>query len=449
MKKLVLVNPVGQKSGYLLSRFSRFQPLSLAYVAAVTPTNWEVEIVDENFEDCKFPGADLVAITAFTSNVNRAYQIAETYRKKKTPVVMGGIHASMLPDEALQHSDAVVFGEVENIWGQLIDDLEGKKLASKYVGPKIDFLQSHVKPRRDLLHEGYLWQSIQTSRGCPFNCNFCSVSKYLGRQYRQRKPDSILEELKEIEGDYIAFIDDNLIGHSLESKERAKALFEGIISNGLNKKWWMQTSINSTEDEDLVKLMSLAGCMFVFIGFETTNIGKLKNLNKNINIKTGVNNYKNVVNRFHKYGIGVMGAFIIGQDNENYEYYKELSRFMKHSGIDMFQISILTPLPGTDLFDELQSAGRLVYTDFPADWDKYRLSHLVHNPIGIDPESIYIGNNYLKNELYSFPHYNFRLLNSALKLRRWSSVYAVKKLNKALRKSWESSHYYQKYPKCF
>ena len=228
MKKLVLVNPVGQKSGYLLSRFSRFQPLSLAYVAAVTPTNWEVEIVDENFEDCKFPGADLVAITAFTSNVNRAYQIAETYRKKKTPVVMGGIHASMLPDEALQHSDAVVFGEVENIWGQLIDDLEGKKLASKYVGPKIDFLQSHVKPRRDLLHEGYLWQSIQTSRGCPFNCNFCSVSKYLGRQYRQRKPDSILEELKEIEGDYIAFIDDNLIGHSLESKERAYV--ENVVS---------------------------------------------------------------------------------------------------------------------------------------------------------------------------------------------------------------------------
>ena len=227
-----------RKSGTLLSKFSTFPPLSLAYVAAVTPSNWEVKIVDENFDKFVFEEADLVGITAFTTTISRAYEIACMYRERKIKVVMGGIHVSMLPDEALQYADVVVVGEVESIWERVINDFENKRLSTKYVGIQIDLTQFKITPRHDLLHPEYFWHSVQTSRGCPFNCYFCSVSKHLGKEYRQRKPQEILNELEEIRGKYITFVDDNLIGYSPESKNRAMELFKGMIQRRLRKKWW-------------------------------------------------------------------------------------------------------------------------------------------------------------------------------------------------------------------
>ena len=171
---------MGRRSGMLLSKFSTLPPLNLAYIAAVTPTNWEVKIKDENFTPFEFEEADLVGITAFTSNINRAYELAEIYREKKIKVIFGGIHASMLPEEVLQHGDSVVVGEVEGIWEKVIRDFENNALQPKYKGPQVDLSQSKILPRRDLIHPDYLWNSIQTSRGCPFSCYFCSVSNYLG-----------------------------------------------------------------------------------------------------------------------------------------------------------------------------------------------------------------------------------------------------------------------------
>jgi radical SAM superfamily enzyme YgiQ (UPF0313 family) len=138
-----------------------------------------------------------------------------------------------------------------------------------------------------------------------------------------------------------------------------------------------------------------------------------------------------------------LGAFIIGNDYESYEYYRELAHFLVRSGIDIVQISILTPLPGTDLMEQMQREGRLIYQDLPADWDKYRFSYVVHQPLGVDENTIYAGNNYIKNKIYSFPCYQYRLLNSAFRLRHPTNVYAVYKLNQALKKSWQGSHYYQ------
>jgi radical SAM superfamily enzyme YgiQ (UPF0313 family) len=440
------VNPVGRRSGYLLSRSATFEPLGLAYTAAATPSEWEVKIADENFDEFSFEEADLVGITAFTGNVTRAYEIAQGYRARNTKVIMGGIHVSMLPDEALRYADSVVVGEAEGIWEKVISDFENGRLSTKYVGPRIDLAQCNITPRRDLLHPNYIWHSVQTSRGCPFDCNFCSVSRYLGKEFRQRTAKDVLNELDEINGEYIAFLDDNLIGYSPQSKTRAMELFEGMIQRGLNKKWWMQTSINAADDEQLVGLASKAGCMIAFIGFESIEKRTLKHMGKGVNLKIGVENYRKVVNVFHKYGIGVIGAFIIGNDYESPAYYKKLADFLIHSGIDSFQIAILTPLPGTTLMKQLQKEKRLIYQNFPNDWDKYRLSYIVHQPKALEPEAVYIADNYIKNRLYSFPTYPYRVLKSLYSLKDPTSFYANYKFNKALKKSWQNSHYYKEYP---
>lgn len=446
MKKLLLINPVKRRSGYLLSPFSTFPPLGLSYVAAVTPLDWEVKIADENFEELTFEAADLVGITAFTSSINRAYEIAQMYRQQGIKVIIGGIHASMCPDEVLQYADAAVIGEVEDIWETVIKDFEQNRLQTKYFGPHVDFSRHHIKPRRDLLSPNYAWNSVQTSRGCPFNCDFCSVSRYLGKAYRQRFAQDVLDELAGIDGELIAFLDDNLVGVSSENKDRAKELFKGMIRMGLSKKWWMQTSINSADDEHLLALAAEAGCLCAFIGFEAISEKTLKGMHKGINLKLGIDNYKNVVKTFHKYGIAVYGAFILGNDFESADYYRELADFIARSGIDIIQISLLTPLPGTKLMEEMQKENRIVFQNFPQDWEKYRFSYMVHQPNGIDPDTIYIGNNHIKQRLYSFPTYQMRILRSLLSLKNLNSFYATKKFNSSLKKAWQGSHYYKDYP---
>lgn len=446
MKKLLLINPVGKKSGFLLSRYTTFPPLGLACVAAVTPSDWAVKIIDENFDHFAFEEADLVGITAFTSNINRAYEIARIYRERGIKVIMGGIHASMNPDEALRYVDSVVIGEVEGVWGNVLSDFADNKLLSAYTGHQIDLKQSRIIPRHDLLHPGYFWHSVQTSRGCPFNCYFCSVTEYLGKEYRQRDVSDVLDELERIPGKYITFVDDNLIGHSQEHYSRAIELFDGMIQRKLNKKWWMQTSINAIDNEHVIELAAQAGCMYAFIGFETIASEMLKGMKKGINLKIGIDNYKKVVDTFHKYGVGVLGAFIVGNDHESPAYYKELADYLVHSGIDIIQITVLTPLPGTHLMRQLEQEGRLIYQDFPLDWDKYRFSYMVHRPQGIDAEAVYIGNNFIKNRIYSSPAYQYRLLKSFLNLRSMTNFLGAYKANQSYKKGWQNSHYRKKYP---
>jgi radical SAM superfamily enzyme YgiQ (UPF0313 family) len=449
MSKLLLINPVGQISGSLLSRFSTFQPLGLAYVAALTPPHWEVKIVDENFGQLPIEDADLVGITAFTGNINRAYELARQYRQKGAKVVLGGIHASMVPEEAERYADALVVGEAESVWPKVVQDFESGKLGGVYKGQRVDLGTSDVRPRRDLLDPRYLFQSVQTSRGCPFNCDFCSVSRYLGNEYRQRRPADVLSELEGIPNQYLFFLDDNLVGHTPESRARAKELFRGMIEGKMRKRWWMQTSINTADDDELLSLAGRSGCMFALIGFESIDEASLKNMKKGINVRIGVENYRRVIRAFHRHGIGVIGSFIIGNDHESPDYYRQLARFLVAAGVDIVQMFILTPLPGTALFERMDAEDRLLYKDFPADWAKYRLSYAVRKPIGIDTDTIYRGDNYIKRYIYSFPRYQYRMLKSFFGLRNLVSFVAVRRFNRAVKRGWLGSHYYREYPSTF
>jgi len=197
----------------------------------------------------------------------------------------------------------------------------------------------------------------------------------------------------------------------------------------------------------VVELAARSGCMFVFLGFEAISLKSLEKMQKGVNITTGVDDYRRVIDTFHKYGIGVYGSFIIGNDFETKDFYKTLADYLVKAGIDVIQISILTPLPGTELMEEIVTCDGLLYKDFPKDWDKYRFSHVVHKTQGVDLETIYAADNYIKKRLYSFPTYPLRMMKSLFNLGRWERFYTVYKMNQALKRSWLNAHYYEKYPR--
>lgn len=371
-KTLLLINPVSQlRTGFLINRATKCQPLSLAILAALTPPGWKIKIIDENFRRFRFYQADLVGITSFTATATRAYELAAIYQRLGVPVVMGGIHASMLPHEAEKYCDAVVIGEAESVWPQVVADFEARQLKQRYQGTLTDLIHQPF-PRRDLLHPGYLVASVQTSRGCPMDCSFCSVSAFNGKHYRFRPVDEVLDELELTPQQYVFFVDDNIVGHGPKARERAKTLFRGMISRGIRKHWISQASLNFADDDELLQLAAQSGCRMIFLGVETEKVEQLTEAGKHLNLKHSKDGaYDLIFNKIRRHGIGVIGGFIFGFDHDTPESMLSRARFIRRSHVDSVQVSVLTPLPGTRLYQELAEAGRLTHTNYPADWERY------------------------------------------------------------------------------
>ena len=370
-KILVLINPANQlRPGFHINRATRNQPLSLGILAALTPPDWKIKLIDENFRSFRYYEADLVGLTSFTSSAPRAYEIAAIYREQGVPTVMGGIHASMLPDEAGMYVDVVVQGEAEPVWAWLLQDFFYGRLQKRYCSPFEQVIRQ-PNPRRDLFHPGYVCAGIQTTRGCPMNCTFCSVSAFNGRHYRFRPLEDVLDELQDIPQRFVFFIDDNIIGHNQESKERAKELFRGILRRGIRKIWLSQSSINFADDNELLDLAYQSGCRMIFLGIESETNAHLEEANKRLNLKRGVDSYEHVFRTIHRHGIGVIAGLIFGWDSETKETIRQLARYALRCGADSFQVSVLTPLPGTQLFEKVLREDRLLYKNFPADWQRY------------------------------------------------------------------------------
>jgi radical SAM superfamily enzyme YgiQ (UPF0313 family) len=375
--KLLLINPLSTtREGLILHSHVIYPPIGLGIVAALTPDDWEVEIMDENFERFHFREADLVGFTALTSSATRAYELAAIYREKGIPTVIGGIHVSMVPEEARQFCDAVVVGEVEGVWKQLIADFEAGCLQQAYHADLMPF-ENAVAPRRDLFHPDYRFASIQTTRGCPMKCDFCSVHTFNGSKYRVRPVEEVLDELETIPQEKIYFVDDNLIGYGKKAQQRAIDLFKGMIDRGIKKQWFCSASMNFAENEEVLELAAKAGCVMVLLGIESERIEQLEETNKKMNVKIGIDHYADVFRTIHKYGISVLGAFIYGLESDTPETMLRRTEYINGADIDAVQATILTPLPGTALFNRMKENGKLIFQDFPHDWQKYDFAEIV------------------------------------------------------------------------
>jgi len=400
-KRLLLINPANSyRKGYLLRRESKQVPLGLGIVASLTPSDWGIKILDENFREFRFREADLVGITAVTASVNRAYEIASMYREKGIPVVLGGIHGSSLPDEALRYVDTVVVGEAEGAWGNLLRDFEAGTLQKTYHSGLSD-LRNAPPARHDLFHPGYLFASIQTSCGCPMDCEFCSVPSFNGHQYRLRDPEAVVNEIASVPNKLLYFVDDNIIGYNKTAEDHAATIFEGMIRRNLRKEWFAQASLNIVEKPELLKLASRSGCRMLLIGIEAENDEALRDSNKKVNLRLGVGTYKKAFRMIHQQGITVLGAFIYGMDSDTVEALKNRTRYILSSSVDVTQASVMTPLPGTRLFEKFQKEGRLLCHNFPKDWQHFHFSDVVFNPARMTPKELAESTNLAYHEICS------------------------------------------------
>jgi len=438
--RLYLINPCDPIVSMVNSKWNRWnryrvwKPLSLLVVAGLTPPEWDIRVFDENLgvpDYTAMPRPDLVGITAFTSQADHAYKVAAEFRSRGVPVVMGGIHATMCLDEASERVDAVVTGEAESIWGQVLEDAQQGVLKRVYTGTRLE-MDKVPLARHDLLPTGYLFGSIQTTRGCPLNCSFCSVTAFNGRLHRHRPIGNVVQEFKSIREKYVLVVDDNLIGTHKDHIARAKDLFRAMIQANLGKKWITQVSINMADDEELLRLVSKAGCIGVFIGFESPTEEGLAEVHKKFNIQRG-RDFKASVRQIQRHGIGVVGSFIMGLDIDKRGIGLQIADAGNCYGLDAINVTFLTPLPGTRMWERMESQDRIAANCFPRDWKYYTLTFPVASYKHLSWAELLEERNSCKRHYYSCPRIMRRVFGSLWRTRKLITVLGVLVANLSLR----------------
>jgi len=367
-------------------------PLVLPLLAALTPADVDVRLVDENVEAVDTNAdADWVAITCMTASAPRAYAISDAFRRRGIPVVLGGIHPTVLPDEAAAHADAVVVGEAEPIWRDVLADLAADRLRPRYEHTGYSDLVGLPLPRRDLLQvERYLTTNVvQTGRGCPNACSFCTVSTISGRRYRFRPVSEVVEEVSSL-GGWVGFVDDNIAGHP----RRAKELFEALIP--LRTRWIGQADLTMAKDPELLSLAARSGCQAMFIGLESLSRENLRATGKTPNLGTDLGA---AIRTIHQTGIEIIGSFVLGLDGDHHGVFARTVAFAEQHKLVAAQFAVLTPFPGTAMRQQLEREGRIV----DHDWSHYTMSNVVFRPRHMTELELRQGQRYAYGRFYSIP----------------------------------------------
>jgi radical SAM superfamily enzyme YgiQ (UPF0313 family) len=383
-KRVLLIFPRPSGTGTSNDAVFPFPFLGLTQLAAAFPPHYDVQIVDERVSPVSGEEkADIVFITTLTSTAHRAYFLVDLFKKRGIPVVIGGIHATVLPGEALQYATSVVIGEAEDVMNQLLSDFERGELAAEYRSSCLSDLENIPPPAIDLLnwrHRIFL-SPIQTSRGCPHNCSFCSVPTVFGRKLRLKSLSAMEKELKSLSrlrSRYLFVVDDNFT----VMKDRALAIMDLFRYYGY--RWMGFSNLSVSEDEDFLRALRESGCISLFVGFESLSGKGL--FSKNISYDSP-DAMRRAINCIHKHRIGIQGSFIFGFDEDTADVFKETVSFIQDTGIELPTICILTPFPGTPLYNSLEQEGRIIHQE----WSLYDMNHVVFKPRNISPEELQQG----------------------------------------------------------
>ena len=386
---LELILPTWKKDKW--QKGLRMPELTLPTLAALTPPDIEVIVTEEEIEDIVYKShVGLAGISYMTPMAVRAYEIADEYRKRGTKVVLGGIHASALPEEAIQHADAVVIGEAENVWGPLIEDFRAGRMKPFYQAAGFSDLRGLPIPRRDLLKQGMTFSpySIQTTRGCPFGCHFCSVTKFFGGTFRYRPVEDVVREIAGTGKKTWLFIDDNIIGNSAYSK----TLFRELVP--LRIQWAGQSTMLLAKNNELLKLAAKSGCAGLFIGFESLSELSLRTANKGFN---RIRDYGECVQKLRDHGILVLASFMFGFDHDDRSIFEKTVDFLIKNKVAAASLPVLSPYPGTKFFQKMEAEGRILTRD----WSKYDCENAVFKPRLMKPEELEEGTRWATAEFYS------------------------------------------------
>ena len=393
--KILLISPKSksstEKSKKLIFKLRIHPTLTLKQLASVTPDKHNMKLIDERYENLDFNlNFDLVGISCMTPEANRAYKISDKFREKGIPVILGGWHPSVLPKEAKLHADSVVVGEAEYLWPRLLKDFEGGNLKQFYKQNEAVNL-GQIRPiKRKPENYVSFTDAVQSSRGCPFRCEFCAISNNeYGKLYRKRKVEDVVDELKSIKQKYIYFFDPSLT----IDLDYTKKLFREM--KGLNKEFKCFGNLDSlAKDDELLKLASEAGCRIWFVGMESVSQKTLDFLGKNNSIK----DYKSLIGKIHDYNMSIFASFIFGFDTDTIDVFDKTIENVFDLDIDEANFGILTPYPGTPLFDRLEKERRIITKD----WSKYTENNVVFQPKNMTPNELMDGTIRVRRAINSF-----------------------------------------------
>jgi radical SAM superfamily enzyme YgiQ (UPF0313 family) len=375
--------------------------LGLLTLAGLTPPGVEVEYLEvadlAQLSDL-LPEYDAVAISSYSALIKDAYTLADHYRSLGVKVILGGLHVTALPGEAAEHADAVVLGEGEIFWRSVVEDLHKGSLRPLYDARGLAFdLREAPMPRFDLLDpERYNRIPVQTQRGCPFDCEFCAASIRISPKFKMKPEQKVIEEIRRIKSiwdrPFIEFADDNTFANHSRGKRLLRALAKQEI------RWFTETDISIAQDEELLALLRDSGCAQVLIGFESPQRGGLEGLERNANWKARqLNGYLSAIERIQSYGISVNGCFILGLDGTDCTSFGEVLKFINESALSDVQVTVLTPFPGTPLYERLRSQGRLLRENA---WETCTLFDVNFQPEHMSVSELEDGLRWLVRELY-------------------------------------------------